>query len=423
MFFAYDENKNRINALLADKNKEYTCPTCGCKVIPRQGEHNIFHFAHPKGFECDSWNYDMSEWHRSWQNRFPEEMQEVVLVDGTKRHRADVLIEERKLVIEFQHSTLSSEDFKERNEFYTSCGYEVIWLFDLNDKTIDETNTVHQYKWKWGSTTFSDFYPPKEKKVTVFFQFEDAPFDENYDEGIIEKLTWIPEYTERVSLFRTEEWFCLTPFEFTEYLKKGSNYKAYVSNGSNEVFDFLLPQDTAYGVEFDLIMKINNSRSMDSISEFVKNSINGQLLVNNFIYLIHCSHKVDITSSSFIDEKLVKYHIKTHMFNEIDKLSSECVKQIITALKENSKEDVSVENFHLFGRTIPEIMKNITTRGAGLINVQTGKDFYIPNSEYFKRDSVSHVNGRPKLSYGNKYSTQYWEVFRALNPEWIVKFS
>ena len=45
---------------------------------------------------------------------------------------ADVLI--NGYVIEFQHSPISRDEIKERNEFYTNCGYKVIWVFDANDK-------------------------------------------------------------------------------------------------------------------------------------------------------------------------------------------------------------------------------------------------------------------------------------------------
>ena len=51
------------------------------------------------------------------------------------KHRADVFIKEKNLVIEFQHSQISNEDFNARNEFYNRCGYNIIWVFD-GDKKI-----------------------------------------------------------------------------------------------------------------------------------------------------------------------------------------------------------------------------------------------------------------------------------------------
>ena len=59
MQFANDENGNRVNAMIADKGKAYTCPECGGTVIPKNGEIKVPHFAH-YGCDCiDGWNYDM----------------------------------------------------------------------------------------------------------------------------------------------------------------------------------------------------------------------------------------------------------------------------------------------------------------------------------------------------------------------------
>lgn len=72
MEFALNEDKKRIHATDADKECEYFCPLCGGLVIPRQGEVNAWHFAHQTSC-VDDWKYDMSEWHRAWQERFPVE--------------------------------------------------------------------------------------------------------------------------------------------------------------------------------------------------------------------------------------------------------------------------------------------------------------------------------------------------------------
>ena len=65
-----------------------------------------------------------------WQDCFPIEKQEVILESEGKKHIADVLIEDHKTVIEFQHSKLLIDEFRDRNSFYKSLGYKVIWIFD-----------------------------------------------------------------------------------------------------------------------------------------------------------------------------------------------------------------------------------------------------------------------------------------------------
>ena len=135
MQFANDEKGNRIFALFADKKKKYTCPECGGSVILKSGEIKIPHYAH---YDCectDRWNYDMSEWHMEKQEYFDEQYREVVCRSGRQTHRADILKD--GVVLEFQHSLITAEEFNERNSFYMSLGYKVAWVFDVEDQ-IDE---------------------------------------------------------------------------------------------------------------------------------------------------------------------------------------------------------------------------------------------------------------------------------------------
>ncbi len=135
MFIACDENQNRIFIEKAVDQKQYFCPICGEPVSIRAKNSLAIrrHFAHHPGTECiDDWTHDMSEWHLSWQEKFPEECREVVVKKDGVKHRADVLV--NNTVIEFQHSPITSEEIAKRNAFYLSCGYQVVWVFDAEDK-------------------------------------------------------------------------------------------------------------------------------------------------------------------------------------------------------------------------------------------------------------------------------------------------
>ena len=117
--------------------EKYHCPICDMPVFRKMGNGlRRPHFAHNNhgrgGASCDGWHYDMSDWHREWQERFPVDCREVIVAHDGKKHRADVLIEDHKLVVEFQHSRLSPEEYAERNQFYFNAGYRVIWLFDMS---------------------------------------------------------------------------------------------------------------------------------------------------------------------------------------------------------------------------------------------------------------------------------------------------
>ena len=158
MYIGLDNENNRVTADEAKHGEVYRCPICEERLELRQGQVRRHHFAHWKNRSCiDTWSSDMSEWHINWQAKFPKECQEVVVELDGKKHRADVLIEERKLVVEFQHSPIKAKEFAERNEFYIRCGYHVIWLFDMSDGFKNghfvPSDDEDYYSWKhaWGT--------------------------------------------------------------------------------------------------------------------------------------------------------------------------------------------------------------------------------------------------------------------------------
>lgn len=130
MQFALDENKNRIKPT---KELNGYCPSCGEHLVAKMGEIKIHHWSHKIEGNC---NYKpMTEWHYNWQNKFPEENREIIYVDKDteEKHIADVSID--NYVFEFQHSSISIEEFNSRANFYTNkLNKKLIWIFDYNEK-------------------------------------------------------------------------------------------------------------------------------------------------------------------------------------------------------------------------------------------------------------------------------------------------
>ena len=173
MFVAFDKEGNRIHINQAYVKYDYYCPVCGEKLIIKKGKIKAHHYAHQTSGKCyDHWHYDMSDWHINWQSKFPIETQEVILTKGEEKHRADVLI--KNTVIEFQHSSLSAEEFEERNIFYKSLGYKIVWLFDMTEKwenDIDYLNDDSNEKFKWRRPIGTFKYLDKiEKDIDIYFQ-------------------------------------------------------------------------------------------------------------------------------------------------------------------------------------------------------------------------------------------------------------
>ena len=167
VYIASDKNGNRISIYDAVGGKDYFCPICHAQVVVRDGEINAKHFAHQAKMCDDSWVYDMSEWHRHMQEFFPMELREVVVNDGRKIHRADVLVD--KTVIEFQHSPISAEEYRDRNDFFMSLGYRVAWVFDVNEQFENEKllfssdNNQRLMTWKNPLRVFSNGPQPDDR--------------------------------------------------------------------------------------------------------------------------------------------------------------------------------------------------------------------------------------------------------------------
>ena len=190
MNIAIDDKGNRITASSAVKGEIYKCPLCNAKVIVKQGDINADHFAH-KSHEClDNWQYDMSEWHYSMQNRFPEEQREVVVRYNGEIHRADILFGNQ--VVEFQYSPISMEEIQKRNKFYKEAGYNLAWVFDVQQQfdagqieDVDFDGGL-MYKWSNPKRMLQCFPIPKEynKNLVIYLYWIDVDGMENFNRVI-----------------------------------------------------------------------------------------------------------------------------------------------------------------------------------------------------------------------------------------------
>ena len=146
MFFALDQNGNRVNA----EDGEFSgcvCPACGNPVQQRRGDTNRHHFAHLKynascPFEYNADYINMSEWHIRMQGYYPKEERERIFTDEAtgEKHIADVYIEKTKTVLEFQYSSIKKKEFLARTMFHLNQGRRIVWLFFEDWKTDDENS-------------------------------------------------------------------------------------------------------------------------------------------------------------------------------------------------------------------------------------------------------------------------------------------
>ncbi len=215
MIIAWDKDNIRTHIADTKSNQEYYCPYCGAPLTVKKGDIRKHHFAHRVKHMCrDEWerngSYDKSEWHYNWQDQFPMENQEISLVLGSTKHRADVVID--RTVIEFQHSILRKEDFDNRNNFYFNLGYKVVWLFDVEDLIEDGKITYSlgkknllNVKWKNPKKAFNP-YNVKEGKIDLFLQFYDFNKEKKIVRVINVSSNGFEEFT-TTNLMSKEEFF------------------------------------------------------------------------------------------------------------------------------------------------------------------------------------------------------------------------
>jgi len=195
MIFALDCDSIRINAMDAIRGADYFCPGCKSRMVLKQGEINIPHFAHPKNRSCaDLFTENkMTEWHLNHQKWFSEDCREVILKADGKKHIADV--KKGNLIVEFQHSPIKNSVFEERTDFYNKFG-NVMWIFDRVSKFENNSIIPYQYNrkthWKWMERPDKmlgkyDFKKLLSDGVHVFLQISDKPTN------IYLLLTWNDE--------------------------------------------------------------------------------------------------------------------------------------------------------------------------------------------------------------------------------------
>lgn len=120
-----------------------SCPSCGSIMIPKCGVKNIHHWSHKGYLECDPWREHEKEWHRTWKTLFPIDCQEVVHRDEVtgEKHIADVKTYSGT-VLEFQHSPITQEERKSRNDFYKN----IVWIVDGKRLERDEIQFFKTYE-------------------------------------------------------------------------------------------------------------------------------------------------------------------------------------------------------------------------------------------------------------------------------------
>lgn len=162
----YAENKQG-GKVLAGLNREGFCPTCQSLLVPKCGRVKIWHWAHKAKPDCDNWAEGETAWHSEWKERFHQGWCEKTIENVFGRHRADVFVPGGG-VIEFQNSSISVDEIREREEFYGNMIWVLNATYDagfgknifcpLQDSLklagIDRRKDSQFYRWKFPRKTW-----------------------------------------------------------------------------------------------------------------------------------------------------------------------------------------------------------------------------------------------------------------------------
>ena len=172
-----------INGNRAEPKPKLTgkCPSCDADMIARCGDIKVWHWAHKGKMTCDPWWETETQWHREWKNRFPEHWQETILKDAQtgEKHIADVRTEDG-FVIEFQYSSIKSEEQLSRESFYK----RMVWVLNGARRKTDYERFCKGLNSFIPTNQRGIFFVSNPEKyfpaswrgraVPVFFDFEDA---------------------------------------------------------------------------------------------------------------------------------------------------------------------------------------------------------------------------------------------------------
>ena len=141
MMLAQSITRRRVRAL---PGKHAFCPSCSAEVLSKCGDLKVWHWAHCRSEDCDSFSEPETAWHIGWKSEFDSDNVEVTM----GQHRADVITSSGS-VIELQHSPISTTDIEERERFYG----DMVWLIDADpfsrNLKIREKEGYVTFRWKW----------------------------------------------------------------------------------------------------------------------------------------------------------------------------------------------------------------------------------------------------------------------------------
>ncbi|MBH9581534.1 competence protein CoiA [Staphylococcus felis] len=150
MLTALNQKHQKVLAQHALKAECYYCPICKEKVILRQGQHKIAHFAHQKDctshFKYQSESFEHLQYKMHLYQQFLKQGYSVRVEEWIPyiQQVPDIIV--GQTAIEVQLSSISPNQLQNRTNGLIKAGYDVIWLTRLpvTNKGLFQLSQLHQ---------------------------------------------------------------------------------------------------------------------------------------------------------------------------------------------------------------------------------------------------------------------------------------
>lgn len=223
-------NKELVNAKNVESGTIGKCPFCENDVRARCGEININHWAHIDN-ECTYISEADNEWHTAWKNKSEKKGYETEKEFG--KFIADAYNPKTNTVTEFQHSSITPQEIRDRCNHYKNMNVNIKWVFDYTDKykkqhiklieKIGDDNVLYY--------TFKISYQKRGYIQGVSYH----TFDESLKLSVPVYLNIIHNYDDKnYTQLRVNKNFD----EYRNDMYNNSRYKNYIDNLNNSIYNF-----------------------------------------------------------------------------------------------------------------------------------------------------------------------------------------
>lgn len=134
------------------------CIPCKHELIAVYPKDRKSYFRHKNRNDMEG--HPMTEWHAEWQSHFPITEKQFNFKDGQIRNRrADAVLPEYNIVLEFQHSKINSGEVNERKKDYALHNQTVKWIIDSQEciEVKFGERRILEFKTEWLFQSFLDY--------------------------------------------------------------------------------------------------------------------------------------------------------------------------------------------------------------------------------------------------------------------------